>query len=52
MAGHMGAKRVTVQGLEVVSVDAEKGVVVVKGAIPGANGGDVIIRPSIKAAVA
>ena len=52
MAGHMGAERVTVQGLEVVSVDAEKGVVVVKGAIPGANGGDVIIRPSIKAAVA
>lgn len=49
MPGQMGNKRVTVQGLEVVSVDAEKGILVIKGAIPGANGGDVIVRPSIKA---
>ena len=49
MPGQMGNKRVTVQGLEVVSVDAEKGLLVIKGAIPGANGGDVIVRPSIKA---
>ncbi len=49
MPGQMGNKRVTVQGLEVVSVDAEKGVIVIKGAIPGANGGDVIVRPSVKA---
>ena len=49
MPGQMGNKRVTVQGLEVVSVDAEKGILVIKGAIPGANGGDVIVRPSVKA---
>ena len=49
MPGQMGNKRVTVQGLEIVSVDAEKGVLVIKGAVPGANGGDVIVRPSVKA---
>ncbi|WP_169393474.1 MULTISPECIES: 50S ribosomal protein L3 [Psychrobacter] len=49
MPGQMGNKQVTVQGLEVISVDAEKGLLVIKGAIPGANGGDVIVRPSIKA---
>ena len=49
MPGQMGNKRVTVQGLEVISVDAEKGLLVIKGAIPGATGGDVIVRPSVKA---
>jgi len=49
MAGHMGAERVTVQGLEIVSVDVERSVLVVKGAIPGATGNDVIVRPSVKA---
>ena len=49
MPGQMGNKRVTVQGLEVISVDAEKGLIVIKGAIPGATGGDVIVRPSVKA---
>lgn len=49
MPGQMGNKRVTVQGLEIVSVDVEKGLLVIKGAIPGANGGDVIIHPSVKA---
>jgi large subunit ribosomal protein L3 len=49
MAGHMGDERVTVQGLEVVSIDAERNVLVIKGAVPGAIGGDVIVRPSIKA---
>lgn len=49
MPGQMGNKRVTVQGLEIISVDAEKGILVIKGAIPGANGGDVIVRPSVKA---
>ena len=47
--GQMGNKRVTVQGLEVISVDVEKGLLVIKGAIPGATGGDVIVRPSVKA---
>lgn len=50
MPGQMGSERVTIQGLEIVSVDADKGVLVIKGAVPGANGGNVIVRPSIKAA--
>lgn len=45
----MGAERVTVQGLEIVSVDVERSVLVIKGAIPGATGNDVIVRPSVKA---
>ena len=49
MPGHLGDDRVTVQGLEIVSIDAERSVLVVKGAIPGATGGDVIVRPTIKA---
>lgn len=49
MAGHMGDEQVTIQGLEVVSVDAERNVLVIKGAIPGATGYDVIVRPSVKA---
>ncbi|PRD30556.1 UNVERIFIED_CONTAM: rplC [Trichonephila clavipes] len=49
MAGHMGAERVTIQGLEIVSVDVERSVLVVKGAVPGATGNDVIVRPSVKA---
>ncbi len=49
MAGHLGAERVTVQNLEVVRVDAERNLLLVKGAIPGAPGGDVIVRPAVKA---
>ena len=49
MAGHMGAERVTVQNLEVVRVDAEKNLLLVKGAIPGATGANVIVRPAVKA---
>lgn len=49
MPGQMGNKRVTVQGLEIISIDSEKGILIIKGAIPGANGGDVIVRPSVKA---
>ena len=49
MAGHMGAERVTVQGLEVVRIDEEKGLILVKGSVPGANGTDVIIKPAAKA---
>ena len=48
MAGHLGAERVTVQNLEVVKVDAERNLLLVKGAIPGAPGGDVIVRPAVK----
>ena len=49
MAGHLGAERVTVQNLEVVRVDADKNLLLVKGAVPGATGGDVIVRPAVKA---
>lgn len=49
MAGHMGAERVTVQNLEVVRVDVERNLLLVKGAIPGAPGGNVIVRPAVKA---
>jgi len=48
MAGHMGAVNRTAQNLEVVRVDAERNLLLVKGAIPGAPGGDVIVTPSIK----
>lgn len=49
MPGHMGDERVTVQGLEVIQIDTDKSVLVVKGAVPGAVGGDVIVMPSVKA---
>ncbi|WP_019531108.1 50S ribosomal protein L3 [Dasania marina] len=48
MSGHMGAERVTVQTLEVVRVDAERNLLLIKGAVPGAPGGDVIVRPAVK----
>lgn len=49
MSGHMGAARTTVQNLEVVRVDADRNLLLIKGAVPGAKGGDLIIRPSVKA---
>ena len=49
MSGHMGAEQVTVQNLEVVRVDEERNLILVKGAIPGAPGGDVLIKPAVKA---
>lgn len=48
MSGHMGAAQVTVQSLEIVSVDEERNLLLVKGAVPGSTGGDVLVRPSIK----
>ena len=47
MAGHMGAERVTTQNLELVRVDAERNLLLVKGAVPGAIGGDVIVKPAV-----
>jgi large subunit ribosomal protein L3 len=44
MAGHMGHARVTVRNLEVIDVDTEDNVLVVKGAVPGPNGGYVVVR--------
>ena len=49
MAGHMGNVKRTLQNLEVVRVDAERNLLLIKGAIPGAAGGDVIVRASVKA---
>ncbi|MFZ5757598.1 MAG: 50S ribosomal protein L3 [Pseudomonadota bacterium] len=49
MSGHMGSEQVTVQSLEVVRVDVEKNLLLIKGAIPGAPGNDVVVRPAVKA---
>jgi len=49
MPGQMGNVRVTVQSLEVVRVDAERNLLLVKGAVPGASGGDIIVKPAVKA---
>ncbi len=49
MAGQMGNARTTVQSLEIVRVDAERNLLLIKGAIPGAPGGDVIVRTAVKA---
>jgi len=48
MCGHMGAVKTTVQNLTIHSVDEERSLILVKGAVPGAKGGDVIITPAIK----
>jgi large subunit ribosomal protein L3 len=48
MAGHMGSEKVTVQTLEVVRVDADRNLLLIKGAVPGATGGDVIVTPATK----
>ena len=48
MSGHMGAENCTTQNLEVVRVDLERNLVLIKGAVPGAKSGDVIIRPAVK----
>ena len=52
MAGQMGNVRCTTQNLEIVRVDAENNLLLIKGAIPGATGGDVIISPAVKSAIA
>ncbi|HFD91899.1 MAG TPA: 50S ribosomal protein L3 [Gammaproteobacteria bacterium] len=49
MSGHMGSVKCSVQNLEVVRVDADRNLIMVKGAVPGSAGGDVIVRPAVKA---
>ena len=49
MAGHMGNENKTTQNLKVVRVDEENSILLVHGAVPGANGSSVIIKPAIKA---
>jgi large subunit ribosomal protein L3 len=50
MAGHMGAETVTTQNLTVHAVDVAKGVILVKGAVPGPKGGLVVVRSAVKSA--
>lgn len=50
MCGHMGAERVTTQNLEIVKIDAERNLLLIKGAVPGAPGGNVMVRPAVKSA--
>lgn len=50
MAGHLGSERVTIQNLDVVKVDAENNLIAVKGAVPGARGGIVVITNAVKKA--
>ncbi len=49
MTGHLGAVKRTVQNLEIVRVDRERNLLLIKGAVPGSKGGDVVVRPSVKA---
>ncbi len=48
MAGHMGDERATTQNLEVISIDTERNLLLIKGAVPGAAGGQVTVRPAVK----
>ena len=48
MSGHMGAERVTVQNLEVVRVDAERNLLLIRGSVPGPAGGVVLVRNAVK----
>jgi large subunit ribosomal protein L3 len=49
MAGHLGAVKTTVQNLVIVRVDRERNLLLIKGAVPGSKGGDVMVRPAVKA---
>jgi large subunit ribosomal protein L3 len=49
MSGHMGDRKRTTQSLELVRVDSERGLLLIKGSIPGSKGGDVIVRAAVKA---
>ncbi len=51
MAGHMGASQVTAQSLEIVLTDAERGIIMVKGAIPGSKGGYILVKDALKKAL-
>ena len=48
MAGHLGDKACTVQRLQIVRIDAERQLLLVKGAVPGSAGRDVVVRPTVK----
>ena len=48
MPGHMGFERCTVQNLDVIKVDAERGLLLIKGSVPGPKGGVLVIKDSVK----
>jgi large subunit ribosomal protein L3 len=48
MAGHMGNENVTIQNLKICAINSEKSLLLVKGAIPGPKGGDVVVKPAVK----
>ena len=50
MSGHMGVDRVTIEKLKVIEIDVARNLLLIKGAVPGSEGGEVIVRPSVKAA--
>jgi large subunit ribosomal protein L3 len=50
MSGHMGVVRRTIENLRIVAVDAPRNLLLIRGAVPGAEGGEVIVRASVKAA--
>lgn len=49
MPGHLGSVKTTVQNLQIVRVDVERNLLLIKGAVPGSKGGDVVVRPAVKA---
>jgi len=49
MTGHLGDVQRTVQNLQIVRIDAERQLILVRGAVPAAPGGDVVVRPAVKA---
>jgi large subunit ribosomal protein L3 len=48
MPGHLGAAKRTVQGLQIVRIDAERQLLLIRGAVPGSKGGDVAVYPAVK----
>ena len=49
MSGHMGSVNRTIENLRVVEIDLERNLLLIRGAVPGAEGGEVVVRPSVKA---
>jgi large subunit ribosomal protein L3 len=50
MPGHLGAVKRTVQNLEIVRIDAERQLLLIRGAVPGSRGGDLMVSPTVRAA--
>jgi large subunit ribosomal protein L3 len=48
MAGHMGDERVTTQNLKIIKTDVDRGLIMIEGAIPGSNGGWILVRDAVK----